>query len=440
MPYNPFKKITDLPTITSGQVETLDDSLAIVDVSEDTTKSMTLDSFFISTLNGGTFIGSFSGSFEGDGSGITGVSGGWDGSHLGDSSITGSFIVSGSGNNVDFTEVENGVSGSFSGSFVGSFSGDGIGLTGLTTETASYVTASNVDGPHGMNSILSASYASSSAYSFGTNYALNSNHALSSSDSINSLYSLSSSNSINSNYSLTSSNVGTSTYAENCTTAETASYLIGGSGLWIDEVTHWKATATLRSTGSLFASDFSAADLTISESMSVGGQLRNDGRLAYEQGPRIPGPENPSANINIDYLNLDKGGWKSTTFGSLKSGSINYLYGGLDSSISNHNEKDPTPYTGSENIGQYFKIWFGPDSNTFLASWQNSQFKIRVSNNTFSLNGLNNPQSKVITCFTPISGSETGLNESTGIGSVCEIYQVGEFEYFGVATGPFTST
>ena len=41
--------------------------------------------------------GSFSGSFQGDGSGLTGVTAEWDGSHLGDVSITGSLVLSGSG-------------------------------------------------------------------------------------------------------------------------------------------------------------------------------------------------------------------------------------------------------------------------------------------------------------------------------------------------------
>lgn len=78
----------------------------------------------------GVFSGSFSGSFQGDGSLLTGVTAEWDGSHLGDASITGSLIVSGANASVDFTNAEAGVSGSFSGSFVG----DGSGLTGIATE------------------------------------------------------------------------------------------------------------------------------------------------------------------------------------------------------------------------------------------------------------------------------------------------------------------
>ena len=76
----------------------------------------------------GGVTGSFSGSFTGDGTNLTGVTAEWDGSRNGDANITGSFVVSGSGENVDFTNAEGGVSGSFSGSFVG----DGSGLTGIT--------------------------------------------------------------------------------------------------------------------------------------------------------------------------------------------------------------------------------------------------------------------------------------------------------------------
>ena len=70
--------------------------------------------------------------FAGDGSGLTNITAltEWDGSRNGDAEITGSFIVSGSGANVDFTNAEAGVSGSFS----GSFEGDGSGLTGLSLD------------------------------------------------------------------------------------------------------------------------------------------------------------------------------------------------------------------------------------------------------------------------------------------------------------------
>ena len=78
----------------------------------------------------GGVSGSFSGSFKGDGSNLTGVTADWDGSRNGDSSITGSLTVSGSTSVVDFTNVA-AISGS---TFSGSFVGNGSGLTGVTAE------------------------------------------------------------------------------------------------------------------------------------------------------------------------------------------------------------------------------------------------------------------------------------------------------------------
>ena len=69
--------------------------------------------------------------FSGDGSGLTNLpSTEWDGSRNGDAEITGSFVVSGSSVVVDFTNTL-AISGS---TFSGSFEGDGSGLTGVTSE------------------------------------------------------------------------------------------------------------------------------------------------------------------------------------------------------------------------------------------------------------------------------------------------------------------
>lgn len=66
--------------------------------------------------------------FFGDGSGLTGITATveWDGSRNGDADITGSLVVSGSNVNVDFLNT-----GGVSGSFSGSFQGNGSGLTNL---------------------------------------------------------------------------------------------------------------------------------------------------------------------------------------------------------------------------------------------------------------------------------------------------------------------
>jgi hypothetical protein len=74
----------------------------------------------------------FSGSFRGDGSLLTGLTAAaeWDGTRAGDAEITGSLIVSGSNVKVDFTKTS-AISGSI---FSGSFVGNGAGLTGVLSE------------------------------------------------------------------------------------------------------------------------------------------------------------------------------------------------------------------------------------------------------------------------------------------------------------------
>tara|TARA_R110000824_G_scaffold345906_5_gene532632 strand:- start:90 stop:1175 length:1086 start_codon:yes stop_codon:yes gene_type:complete len=85
-----IKKISQLNSLTSNEVTSSIDLLAIVDTTNTETKKITVDNL----LSGSNYnSGSFSGSFQGDGSGITGVTGEWDGSHNGNASITGSLTV-----------------------------------------------------------------------------------------------------------------------------------------------------------------------------------------------------------------------------------------------------------------------------------------------------------------------------------------------------------
>ena len=81
------------------------------------------------TINNIVSASILSGSHVGDGSALTGVE--WDGTRNGNANITGSFTVSGSlGTVVNLTDVDV-VSGSL---FSGSFIGNGAGLTGVTSE------------------------------------------------------------------------------------------------------------------------------------------------------------------------------------------------------------------------------------------------------------------------------------------------------------------
>ena len=74
---------------------------------------------------------SFTGSFQGNGSGLTNIpTTGWDGIRNGDARITGSLTVSGSGAIINFTNTT-AISGSV---FSGSFVGNGTGLTGVVAE------------------------------------------------------------------------------------------------------------------------------------------------------------------------------------------------------------------------------------------------------------------------------------------------------------------
>ena len=114
-----------------------------------------------------------------------------------------------------------------SGSFSGSFVGDGSQLTNITSSiasTASYISSSNVDGPYGFDSIKTSSYALTASYLDGfiesSSYALTASYALNGSG-----------NSVTSSYALTASYlegfVESASYATTSSHALTASYLDG---------------------------------------------------------------------------------------------------------------------------------------------------------------------------------------------------------------------
>lgn len=73
------------------------------------------------------------------------------------------------------------------GSFTGSFKGDGSQLTGVPagpSTTASYVDSSGVDGPLGMNSILSASFATTASFAVSASRSVSASFAVSASRAI----------------------------------------------------------------------------------------------------------------------------------------------------------------------------------------------------------------------------------------------------------------
>ena len=73
---------------------------------------------------GNKISGSFTGSFAGEGSGITGITTEWDGTHNGNAQITGSLVISGS--NIDLI-IKGGITGS------------SLQITDLTTTRVPYI-------------------------------------------------------------------------------------------------------------------------------------------------------------------------------------------------------------------------------------------------------------------------------------------------------------
>lgn len=166
----------------------------------------------------------FSGSFRGDGSRLTGITSsyitasGVDGPYGANSVVSSSYALTSSFSDfavnssaslvADFALTTDSTT-SASHAETSSYAHTASYILG-TSATASYVTSSNVDGPFGMNSIESASFASSSFS------AITSSHAIVALSSISASYAL---EVLTSSYSITAS------YVKN---AETASYIEGG--------------------------------------------------------------------------------------------------------------------------------------------------------------------------------------------------------------------
>ena len=230
-----------------------------------------------SQLSSGSYniSGSFSGSFEGDGSNITGITAEWDGSHLGDASITGSLTLSGS--NIGLNVLGNISASSISAS---TYYGDGSNLTGITPPTSSYAltasyveisqTASYVETAQTASYVLNAVSSSFSTFAISASYAVSASHEIikeisssyadtaSFAQSGNGIFSGSFSGSyVGDGSGLTgilhtsSSYASTASYVE---TSQTASYVISSS---IDGITNYvnnNQTSSMTSLSSSFAS------------------------------------------------------------------------------------------------------------------------------------------------------------------------------------------
>jgi hypothetical protein len=95
--------------------------------------------------------------------------------------------------------------------------------------TASYVTSSNVFGPGGFNSILSASYALSSSYTLSSSFATTASFVVSSSYATTASFVLSSSYALSSSFAQTASFTVSSSFATSASRAQTASLALTAS-------------------------------------------------------------------------------------------------------------------------------------------------------------------------------------------------------------------
>ena len=143
-------KVSNALTASYGVVPFTYDGSSTAHVGVDTslivtlTGSQTLTNKIVSGTFSGSHTGSFTGSFAGDGSGLTGITAEWDGTHTGDAQITGTLYVTEGVEAQSFT-------GSFLGDLVGTSSEankvsnsltDGTGITNFTYDGSSAATVS----------------------------------------------------------------------------------------------------------------------------------------------------------------------------------------------------------------------------------------------------------------------------------------------------------
>jgi hypothetical protein len=150
------------------------------------------------------------------------------------------------------------------------------GSTTPTADTASFVTASNVHGPYGRNSVISSSFAISSSYALSASHAQTSDLSITASyitgsnvygpfgsnSIISSSFAISSSYALSGSYALSSSFAETASYVES---AQTASHILADNV--IQPFTNLTASSNISASGYISASIYSGngSELTSGE-------------------------------------------------------------------------------------------------------------------------------------------------------------------------------
>jgi hypothetical protein len=160
-----------------------------------------------------------------------------------------------------------------------------VTVTTATAETASYVSSSNVDGPYGKNSILSASYAVTASYVLN---AISASYALSASQAFSSSYALSASQAFSSSYALSASFASTASYSPSSLSASYASTASNVEGGTTNYITLWRTNTAL--TSSVMYQ--SGSNITIG-----GGTVLPSARL------EVKGAGSTSATVALNVIN-----------------------------------------------------------------------------------------------------------------------------------------
>jgi len=198
--------------------------------------------------------GSFSGSFQGDGSDITGITAEWDGSHFGDASITGSLTISGSGVNLN-------VLGDISASAVSAstYYGDGSQLTGI--DSSSYAsTASYVETAQTASYVLNAISSSYATFAVSASYAVSASHEI--------IKEVSSSYADTASFAQSGDGIFSGSFEGNGS-GLTNIPASGITGLNLSQIASGSATASISPDGGLYVN----TDLTASGNVSASGDI-----------------------------------------------------------------------------------------------------------------------------------------------------------------------
>ena len=188
-----------------------------------------------------------------------------------------------------------------------------LAIISQTSDTASYVSSSNVDGPLGMDSIQTASYAVSAShveFADSASYALTSSHAVTASYAISAShvefadsasYALTSSHAITASYAVSASHVefaDSASYSVTSSHAVTASYAVSASHVEFADSASYAVTSSHAVTASYA---ISASHVEFADSASYAVTASHAITSSYITGSNVYGPFGSNSIISASY-------------------------------------------------------------------------------------------------------------------------------------------